>query len=382
MHVLVVPSWYPTESDPVMGIFFKEQAEALQKYGHQVTVLFQEIWSIKTIGQHSQGLSVQSENGVPTYRFGGYNYLPRVPHSAHKIFYKRLKKLFHRIVKEQGKPDVLHAHCCLWGGWGAARLAEEEHIPLVVTEHSTAFARNLIKPEQKKYVRATLESAGKIIAVGPGLKKELSCYVSESEISVIPNIVNVDYFQPKIDHQNNKFRFFSVALLTHKKGVDLLLKAFANSFMDKRAELIIGGDGEEKSNLVQLAGELGIENQVHFLGKLTRNEVKEQMQQCNAFVLASRYETFGVVYIEALACGKPIVATACGGPEMIVNEQNGMLVPTENVDALSEAMDSIAHSLEKYDPQIIRQDCIDRFSEKSVVKEINKLYRELIENIK
>lgn len=91
-------------------------------------------------------------------------------------------------------------------------------------------------------------------------------------------------------------------------------------------------------------------------------------------MLASRFETFGVVYAEALACGLPIIATACGGPEMIVQEKNGFLVPVEDVAALSEALKKMYAQYEAFDSEEIRADCLRRFSEKAVVSRLRTVY--------
>ncbi|GAB7388783.1 glycosyltransferase [Bacillaceae bacterium] len=379
MHILIVPSWYPTALQPIGGIFFKEQAQALQKYGYKVTVVFPELWSVKTIGKQKSpsGISFEIEDGLNTYRYRGYNFFPRVPYAVGILYYKRLKTLYKKIVDEQGKPDLIHAHSCLWGGWAAAKLSQKENLPFVITEHSSAFARNLIKPYQKKLVSYTLLQAKKVIVVGPGLKKELAKYVvDENKIALIPNIVNVDSFYPKQRTSIlKKFRFFSLAILTQNKGMDILIQAFAKAFRHNQdVELIIGGDGEERKNLENLVRELKVENNVKLIGALSRDQVREQMQQCDAFVLASRYETFGVVFIEALACGKPIIATACGGPEMIVNEKNGLLVPVNDVEALGKALKYMVDQYEQYDPELIRRDCIEKYSEEAVVSKLNEIY--------
>ena len=170
------------------------------------------------------------------------------------------------------------------------------------------------------------------------------------------------------------FRFLSIAFLNHNKGMDILLNGFAKVFKGKNVELVIGGEGAEKDNLNNLANQLGISGQVTFLGPVNREQVKHEMQQCNVFVLASRFETFGVVFIEALATGKPILATKCGGPEAIVNKINGCLVPTENSTELSRAMEYMKENYHMYNPVEIRKDCIERFSENAIIKKVSQLY--------
>ena len=85
------------------------------------------------------------------------------------------------------------------------------------------------------------------------------------------------------------------------------------------------------------------------------------MQAADAFVLSSAYETFGVVLIEALACGKPVVSTACGGPDYIVTEENGLLVPVGDTQALGAALEQMIRTIDRYDPFRLKQDLSPSF---------------------
>lgn len=379
MKIMIVPSWYPSDDNPLLGIFFKEQSLSLQKHGYDVTVLYPEVRTVRMLKNHTmrkKGITIAKEDGLQTYRNVVYNFIPgRVPFTTAYYFYKSLRNLYDEAVKIAGKPDLIHAHSCLWGGWAAAKLAKEEHIPFFITEHSSNFVRGLLKPYEKKEIAKTLNMARNIISVGPSLTRELEKYTDKPIID-IPNIVNIEDFQliQRSFDPSRKFRFLSVAFLTHNKGMDVLIHSFAKAFKEKDAELYIGGDGIEKDNLVLLAEELGVAGQVVFLGSLSREQVKAEMQRCDAFVLASRFETFGVVLIEALATGKPIIATKCGGPEVIVNPKNGLLVPVENSSELSKAMVYMKGNGHLYNPKELRKDCIKRFSEAVIIKKISALY--------
>ena len=102
------------------------------------------------------------------------------------------------------------------------------------------------------------------------------------------------------------------------------------------------------------------------------------MSKAHAFVLSSQHETFGVVLIEALAQGLPLIATRCGGPEDIINKDNGLLVPINDVDRLAEAMFSIYNNYEKYDPEKLREHCKEEYSEKSISLKLIEIYQETL----
>ncbi|WP_235597166.1 glycosyltransferase [Caldibacillus debilis] len=380
--MLIVPSWYPTEERPNSGIFFKEQAIALQEQGLEVIVAYPEIHSIKELKKQKfkRGFYYNIEDGLETYRIKEYNFLPKIRRGSSIIYYLKLKNIFARLIKEGKRPDIIHAHSVLWGGWAAARISKKYNIPLIITEHSTAFLRGLIKDYQIPFIKEAFDQAKKVIVVGPGLEQELRKYIKEEKIQLIPNIVDTSRFKPNDNiKKSNKFRFFSLAFLTYKKGFDVLLKAFAKAFKGNReVELVIGGDGEERGNLEKLAVDLGIEKQVTFLGQLSREQAAMEMQKCDVFVLASRFETFGVVFIEALACGKPIIATKCGGPEMIVNKNNGVLIETDNIEQLSQSLICMRKRINQYNSSVIIKDCQKKFSKKAIVGELIKQYRYIL----
>ena len=149
---------------------------------------------------------------------------------------------------------------------------------------------------------------------------------------------------------------------------------------DRNVELRLIGDGPEQSNLAALASKLGISERVVWLGKLDRPGVVSEMQRAQAIAVSSRYETFGVVLIEALACGKPVVSTKSGGPEEIVDEKNGLLVPLNNVDEMARALTEMRRHAGRYDPNRIRGRCLARFSPEVVTSSLLRVYGRALEN--
>ena len=130
--------------------------------------------------------------------------------------------------------------------------------------------------------------------------------------------------------------------------------------------------------LEALAERLGISEQVSWLGMVNPAVAPGLYRNCDAFILTSRAETFGVVYVEALACGKPVIATRCGGPEAFVHEGNGLLVPIGDVPAIASAMVKMARSFDHYRAEDIRSDFMKRFSRPAVVRQLLALYRNVL----
>lgn len=329
---------------PTRGIFFQEQVQALQERGVQMGVIYPNFRGLQSVRFDTELLrdhfqtSFRVESGVPEYRFHGW--YPRIERLHMWAFCLQSRRLMQRYIKNHGRPDLIHAHSTIWGGVAARELSQIYDLPYVVTEHSSAFLRGKIDAWQKTYIRNSFEEADAVWAVSSAFQRGLQRFTGEAEIDVIPNMVDTTFFQlPPRPRETNPFTFLSVCWLTPNKGIDLLLKAFARIVeTGVNVKLEIGGDGPEGDRLCSLASELGVQEHVRFLGELSREEVRRAMWRANALVSASYVETFGIVLIEAMATGLPVVATRSGGPSDIVHSDVGQLVPTGDVQSLSRAL--------------------------------------------
>jgi glycosyltransferase involved in cell wall biosynthesis len=153
-------------------------------------------------------------------------------------------------------------------------------------------------------------------------------------------------------HRSGDTRYIlSVASYHRYKGLDVLIRSFAFlARCDSGLKLLLAGDGPEREPLEELAKSLGVDDRIQFLGWQGRNQVKQLLFDCDVFVLPSRWESFGLVLLEALACGRPVVATKVVGiPEVIEEGTNGLLVEPENPLALASAIKRILtdHDLQR-----------------------------------
>lgn len=382
MHIMVIPSWYSSARNKVHGSFFKEQFKSLAKSDEKITVAYNEIWPITMIGKiHEQrGISFNIEDDLRTYRYKDYNYLPKNP-LMFKSFNRRMDKLYQEIVKKEGKVDIIHAHSAFWAGISAAYLSKKYNIPLVLTEHSSLKYAKYAKESYKKYIVDAYETAKSLIAVGSGLKKELQGYVNRN-VEVIHNMVDLDLFnvdKNKSYDSTKEFKFFSCAFLEEGKGMECLIEAFSEVFKDQNVTLRIGGDGSLKLSLDKLVEDLRMNSQIKLLGALSREEVSKEMKRCDAFALASEHETFGVVYIEALACGKPVIGADNGGAEDIINDDNGIIAKKKDVLDLAKALRRIKENYNVYDEEEIRERTVFSYSEKVLVEKLKGVYKKVYE---
>lgn len=384
MHIMVIPSWYSSSRNKVHGSFFKEQFKALSSSGEKITVAYNEIWPITMFGKinEKRGLNFNIEENLRTYRYKDYNYFPKMP-LMFRSFNKRMDILYKEIIKYEGKVDIIHAHSAFWGGIAAAYLSKKYNIPLVITEHSSLKYAKYARESYNKYIFDAYKSADFLIAVGSGLKKEIQEYINK-DVEVIHNMVDLSLFNvnkngAKDLSEDEEFKFFSCAFLEEGKGMECLIEAFSKAFRGQNVTLRIGGDGSIKSNLSMLIKDLNMDNQIKLLGALSREEVSEEMKRCNVFTLASEHETFGVVYIEALACGKPVVGTDNGGAEDIIKEENGIIAKKKNAENLAKALVQIKENYKIYDKDKIREQTIFSYSEKVLVEKLKGVYKKAYE---
>ena len=382
MHIMVIPSWYSSSRNKVHGSFFKEQFKALSNAGIKVTVAYNEIWPITMFGKikEKRGIQYLKEDNLNTYRYKDFNYFPKST-IMFKSFNKRMDKLYKEIVKKEGKVDIIHAHSAFWGGISAQYISSKYNIPLVLTEHSSLKYAKYARDSYKKYIYKAYDEANCLIAVGNGLKQEMKNYTN-NDIKVIHNMVDLNMFyidDKESKNRESEFNLFSCAFLEEGKGMEELIRAFSIAFKGENVKLRIGGDGTLKYNLKGLIKELKMERQIKLLGALSREEVSREMRSCDCFVLASEHETFGVVYIEALACGKPVIGTYNGGANDIINDYNGIITEKNNIEKLKNALIKMKINYKTYDKYEIREKTILSYSENVLVEKLKGVYKEVYE---
>lgn len=389
MHILFIPSWYATAKNPIRGSFFYDQAHALQKAGHQVGMLIPptklrsrnglaETWE-NWRDRSNTDINIYEDRGIPIFRIPWWGWLPAIsPYQRALLAFG----IFERYCQEMGKPDIIHSHGILYGGYLGAYIGKRCGIPTVLTEHSTNYQDQLILPIQGAITRFALQHTDRCYAVGDTLARALRRYLPEKPIGILDNIVDVDFFQPPlILPPSQPFVFMMIASLTHRKAHPILLRAFGRAFKGQPVQLHIIGSGYHGRKLNKLQRrivELGLTEQVKLRGLVSRDELLKSLQQSHALVSSSYTEGFGVTLIEAMACGKPVVATRSGGPEHFITEDNGILVPTGDATALATAMAQTVQNYDRYDTQKIREQCVNRFSEKTVTRQLLSIYDELL----
>jgi glycosyltransferase involved in cell wall biosynthesis len=379
--ILILASWYPSAASPVGGIFIHDQAVALSRE-YDVAVLAPRLVGWREIFKKKIRAAPGFEQtaGLPVYGDQVFSPVPGALARAYPRWVRAARRGFVQSLKFWGKPDLIHAHVVLPGGWAAVKLGRQYAIPVVLTEHSSPFSIHLKTEYQRRWVRDTLAQANHIVAVSPALAKTIRDFHDGIEIDIVGNLIKTQFFVPAASSENasslSQIRFLSIALLTKQKGMSHLLQA-ARLLVQRGVssfELVIGGDGPERAELERMVKLLDLSNHCRFLGLLAPQEVRHWMQHSDVLVMPSLHETFCIVLGEAMSCGKPVIATRCGGPEFVVAPETGILVEVANVEALANAMHDFILRKAKFDPARVRQSVIARFGEEAFLRQISAIY--------
>ncbi len=374
MKVFVVSKGMPTEKYPLNGIFEFDQAKALARVGAEVTMLVIDFRSRSY--KRKYGYFIYDKEGIHVVELS----LPiGIYRRALPALQRLLVKTYKKAVKLYGKPDVIHAHFYSIAAI-ASVLRKKYDLPFVITEHSSKLNKNILEISglDVKLAKKAYQNADKIIAVSSALAKNLKDNFDVAA-DVIHNIVDVSKFQYTKRGQKQDFTFISVGNLIKLKRFDLLIAAFAEAFKeDNSVKLKIVGAGPEKDDLQNLVNQCNMTDRIMFLNEVGRDGLMHIYPESDAFVLASQSETFGVVYIEAMATGLPVIATDCGGPSDFVNERNGYLIPINDKKALVEALKKMRDNAFNFNALEISETSVRKFSPENIGNALSSLYKTIL----
>ncbi len=315
-----------------VGVHVHTLSKKLVEEGHEVFVItyphkeIRDIDGIHVIG--TKGLNIPGVRGL--------------------MFKKNAKKALENLLEKEDI-DIIHGHYLFPAGAAAVEVGKEHDIKTYVTAHgSDMFELYKTQPLMRSTVKKVLRDADGVFAVSNALRHEIIAtgvqgIADKTKLSW--NSVDINKFSAK---ENDKFKKEShledkpivlfVGNLIKRKNVDSLLEAKKISHSDYY--LVIVGDGPQFKKLKKKVDEENIRD-VIFAG--SRNDVEDIIPSCDVLVLPSYSESFGLVLIEALACGKPVIGSKVGGITEIINEDVGLLVNPNKVSSIARAIDRLVN---------------------------------------
>ena len=372
MFILLISRGIPSDKDPQWGCFERDQALALHKAGHKVVVL--SVDSRVRVKNRKLGISHKNIEGVDLYNlywFPNVIFRPIIYRVMLFLISWQLDYLYKKIVKIHGTPDVIYSHYLL-NSYAALNLKKKYNLPVVAIEHWSEVNKDILKSYVQYLGNNVYSTVDKVISVSDSLKSMIYKHFNVDSL-VVHNLVG-EGFGYKLPSYHTSFNFVTVGSLFHIKGYDILIEAFAKIAHGNNFKLTIVGDGNQRTLLQQLIVKHNLQSKVLLVGRKSRPEVADILANSDVYVSSSRNENFSVSVLEALSVGLPVVATICGGIKECINESNGLLVPTEDVNALSSAMLKITQNISNYNRESIAQDFENRFSTKTIVNNLVSIF--------
>ncbi|MEO6902890.1 MAG: glycosyltransferase [Bacteroidia bacterium] len=379
--VLFLTKWYPNRTDLQLGVFVQKHAKAVSQLNWNVILLY--VYSdsgLNTIYELNQ----QTNNGFlevvicykksnSPFRFflNSYRYL-----NSYVMGFKALNKKTKHI-------NLIHVNILNRPGIIALFLNKIKGIPYIITEHwggyiTGDFAKlNFIKKWTTKLI---ISNAKALTVVSSVLKNKMQELGLTNNYTIVPNIIEQIAVSDENTIIDSKIKILTIAdLVDNIKNVSGIIKAIAAiSINNSTFEYHIIGDGPDKGPLIKLSDSLNLTNRIVFFhGKQANEFVYNFLQKINFVIINSNSETFSIVAAEALACGKPVITTTCGGPQEFITADQGILIPPNDSVQLKEAIKNMLLNFKKYSPKKLSNYAAEKFSYEKVGAQFIEVYNKL-----
>jgi teichuronic acid biosynthesis glycosyltransferase TuaC len=399
IRVLVVSHMYPKNIDPTAGIFVHKQLTNFTEVDCQAKVISPVPYSPRVLQirpkwkQYAQIPQSEEIEGISVY----YPRYIRPPgqwfhsFSCHTM-YRGISKISDPII-EEFKPHILHAYAVTPDGYAGLILKRRYNIPLVCSIEGSdidvypTFGRRTFKLTQR-----VIRESDQTTAVSKALKAVAESIATPTrEIEVIYDGCDLESFAyNEADRQqirkqlgislNAKVILFTGHLLKDK-GVFELVHAFIQlNSKHSDLHLVYVGEGPEYEALKEIIFSNGLDNKIHLVGRKLHSEIPGWMSAGDMLVLPSYHEGFPLVGIEALSCGKPVVATRVGGIPEGINEETGILVSEKDVSSLARGIGELIENKSKREKMGKRGREIveEKFTWKKSAMKLRGIYERLI----
>lgn len=396
MRILIL-NHFPLEGSG-SGIYTKNLARELSEMGHDVKVVFPEIEDVSFDAFETRVILFKGPDTVNpelNYNFPCFTSHPRSINTYYDLSQEELEAYvdkFVQVTREEVasfKPDVIHAQH-LWITPYAASLTG---VPYIVTAHGTDLKGFVKDARYHKYALEGAKKAKKIITISeqvdaevttlygsPKSQKQLALNGYDENLFKVKDLVRNDVLNDFNIFENPDYVVSFAGKLTHFKGVDVLLKAakIYEKSIDGNVLTLIAGNGELYEELNALKSQLSLEH-VRFLGHINQNQLVDLYNIADVSTVPSRTEPFGLVAIEALACGTPVVGTNQGGLPDFLTPDVGTLVDVDDDIALADAIIKEINAKDKEDRAKRAADyALKNFSWKKSINVVAKIYEDTL----
>ncbi len=386
LRVLTIARNYPNESYPALGIWVQRLVRVSQAVAEQTVISpVPYVPPLLPVGRYERFRRVAKhriDQGIEIH-------CPRVPFGPGMLLHRFEARLIYpfvmrvalRLHRERAF-HLIHAHFIYPDGVVAARLGCLLGIPVVTTEHTLWSPWLDENRSVRRQVAQALPHIQVVSVVSRAVRESVMRFLKdESRIEILPNVVDDAFRLRARDEPWDPNQLLFVGVVRRVKGLDVLVRALARLTQNRPqlrlrvlGEPFYGGYRRDEEEVRRLITSLGLEQRVEFSGYAPPEEVARVMRRSALLVVPSRRESFSAVTVEAIASGTPVVATSCGGPEEIVSENTGRIVPTEDDEALAKAIDDVLRARPSFEGERMRSEVMARFGPDQVAARVHQIY--------
>ncbi len=384
MKVLWLASSYPSMIHPYDGDFVQRHAQAV--------ALFCEVEVIHVVKDAAGIVTSDVKEEVITYgqlteRIIYYKPSVTAINIADRFlsslkFRKLSREAVQKYIATNGKPAFFHLHIAMKAGLTALWIKRKYNISYILTEHWGGYLNEAV-PNIRDYNFIYHHYWNKIIKgatastfVSASLQKLIIEKYGIANTFVIPNVVNTDIFKPADQLPADKIRFIHISTMIYQKNPEAILQALALLKDVFQFEVYLYGPVTPMQE--QYIHILGLEDRVLLKGEVPQVKLANSMQQCDALILYSRFETFGCVLIEANACGVPVIVSELPVFHEIVEEGiNGMFVKGEDHAALANKLKEFVSKRSSFNKNNIAATAAEKYNYEKVGRQFYDLYNEM-----
>lgn len=366
-HVLIIPPWFDIGYSDFFAKSYHEWAQDLSDRGDvRAGLLYGEFTSRK----YNREFVQKDDLNYHYLGVKGWG-LPKIGPGWY-IWKRQYLKAYEEYVRRYNRPTVIHGFSLL-GLIAAAAIHRQSRVPLVYTEVLGSFISGDVAKRLSRQGRKAVRGASVVCGISPGMVTALEEDLGVSA-ELIPLYVDGGIFYPK-PQRDGPPQFISIGAPAITKGFDVLMEAMALVVCElPDAQLILADDIPEQSWLETLVANHKLGEHVRFIGAMQHHSIPEYLHNAHVLVSASRMESLGMTMLEALSCGRPVVATDTPGGQYIVKNDMGVIVPKENPEQLAKAMVQVYQNRLSYDPVDLHERIQTQFGKDGILGQWEDIY--------
>jgi glycosyltransferase involved in cell wall biosynthesis len=384
LKILFLAKWYLNRYDPQLAVYIRKHALAAAKH---CDVALLHVFSDEQMRDKKQEVITTKEGNFTTVTVyfksnrSGFFVFDKI---INFIRYRRAVIKGLQFVRNNfGDHDITHAYILLRPAIVAYLIKTSRNKPFVISEQWSGFATGKYAEQtglEKFLTRFVVKRAKAVLPVSEFLKEHMLKNGLKGNYTVIPNIIELPSIKA-ISRNDSKIKILTVAdLVDEIKNVSGTLRAL-NEIIPSNPdiEFHIIGEGKDRQKLETLASEMNLLNKnVFFHGIKSNEEVYEMLSAIDFLIMNSNFETFSLICAESISCGKPVVATRCGGPQEFVTEKTGILVEPGNHHELVSAIQKMVKEYRNYSAEDLRKEVEIKFSFDVVARKLVGIYKSIL----